>query len=88
MKKNCVIYNDSVMKKIVLPSLEPLKGVTLDIMIKRIAYECITFEDLKDTYKEIGITGIKNVLFSKKNSGKPGITKDSRVLKKINAFLS
>lgn len=86
--KNCVLYKTPVMKKIILPSLEPLKGVISDIMIKRIASECITFDNLKNTHEKLGSTGIKQLLSDKNDSGKPRITKDSRILKKINDYFN
>lgn len=68
--ENCVLYKASVMKKIILPSLEPLKGVISDIIAKRIASECITFDDLQNTQEKFGTEGVKQLLSAKNVSPK------------------
>ncbi|KAK0071574.1 hypothetical protein PV325_012655, partial [Microctonus aethiopoides] len=76
--ENCVVYKVSVMKKIILPSLEPLKSIISDRITERIASEGITFENLQNTHEKFGTEGIKQLLSTRNDNGKPRITKDSR----------
>lgn len=85
---NFTSYTDSVIKSITLPSLKPLKKVISDIIIKKIATEGITFENLLKVKADFGTTGVIQLFKEKKSNGKPKITGDIRALNKISHFFN
>ncbi|KAK0169614.1 hypothetical protein PV328_011820 [Microctonus aethiopoides] len=67
---------------------QPLKSVISDRITERIASEGITFDNLQNTHEKFGTEGIKQLLPTRNDNGKPRINKDSRILKKISDYFN
>lgn len=77
------LQNEAILRQ----SLDVLKNVISEGMIKKIASAGINFAQLQDTYEESGKEGVVQLLSAEQENNKPRVTKNKRILEKIIRFL-